>query len=82
MRTIEDASLVDLTEDWSNVRSPDRARRRRRYGYRQNIKIVSAPKKEAFSIDGGRTVIMHPSMADELRKMVPVGSADLPTFRL
>lgn len=72
---IEDINLVDITEDWSRVRSPGRARRRRRYGYPQNIKIIAVPKKDAYSIDGGRTMIMHPEMARQL-KMVARAGAD------
>ena len=64
---IENASLVDPYEDWSGVRSPGRARRRQRYGYRQNIVIRHKPKDRAYSIDGGRTLIMHPAMAAAFR---------------
>lgn len=67
VRIIERADLVDLVEDWSRVRSPSRAARRRRRGHRQNIKITGTPKTVAFSIDGGRTLIMHPAMAQALR---------------
>lgn len=68
VRIIEDANMFDTAEDWSNVRSPSRARRRMKYGHRQNIKFVHTPKKEAYSIDGGRTLIMHPAMAHALRQ--------------
>lgn len=78
VRIIEDINLVDMTEDWSRVRSPGRARRRRRYGYPQNIKIIAVPKEDAYSIDGGRTLIMHPEMARQLRELVPKGRVELP----
>jgi hypothetical protein len=67
IRIIEDANLVDPHEDWSGVRSPGRARRRQRYGYRQNIVIRHKPKDQAYSIDNGRTLIMHPDMAASFR---------------
>lgn len=73
LRIVEDAGMVDPYEDWSRVRSPGRARRRLRYGYRQNIVVRYKPKKEAISIDGGRTMIMHPEMARALRAAVKEG---------
>lgn len=62
--------MVDRVEDWSRVRSPGRARRRLRRGYPQNIIIRETPKKEAITIDGGRTYIMHPETAKEFRRLV------------
>lgn len=67
VQIIEDYNMVEMTEDWSHVRSRGRAIRRRRKGHCQNIKFVRTPKKEAISIDGGRTLIMHPAMAHALR---------------
>jgi len=72
VRIIEDITLTDMVEDWSKVRSPSRARRRLRQGHRQNIRFLQVPKKRAFSIDGGRTLIMHPEMARQLRAMTIV----------
>lgn len=66
-RIIEDDKMVDSVEDWSRVRSPGRAARRRRQGHRQNIVITGKPKTHAISMDGGRTLIMHPEMARQLR---------------
>lgn len=73
MRIIEDPSLVDAIEDWSRVRSPSRARRRLRYGHRQNIDIVGVPKKDVFQI--GDTFVMHPAIARELRATLERGEA-------
>jgi hypothetical protein len=68
-RIIEDPNMVEpVGEDWSGVRSPARARRRRKHP--QNIKIIYAPKKECVSIDNGRVLVMHPAMAAELRAHV------------
>ena len=69
VKIVESLAMVDQVEDWSGVRSPGRARRRRRK-YRQNIKIVNVPKPHAISIDGGRTLIMHPEIARQLRHAV------------
>jgi hypothetical protein len=72
VRIIESLDMVDHVEDWSRVRSPGRARRRMRYGYRQNVRTIAIPKKCAISTDGGRTLFMHPEMARELRRQIPV----------
>jgi hypothetical protein len=69
LRFIESEAMVDQVEDWSRVRSPSRAERRRRQGHRQNVRIVTTPKKEAVSLDG-RTFYMHPVMADALRREI------------
>ncbi len=68
VRIIEDASLVDMVEDWSRVRSPSRARRRRKRGFRQNIVMRAAPKPDIYSIDGGRTIVMHPEVARVMKR--------------
>lgn len=64
MRVIENAALVDTVEDWSRVRSPGRARRRR-HKHRQNIEIVYVPKTEFYQI--GDAIMCHPVMAAKLR---------------
>lgn len=66
---VERLDMVDLVEDWSRVRSPGRARRRRRK-HPQNIRTIAVPKREAIAIDGGRTLIMHPEMARQLRAQI------------
>ena len=70
IQIIEDKNLVDMVEDWSDVRSPSRAERRRRQGHRQRIKTTAVPKKDAFSIDGGNTFVMHPEIAREFRRQI------------
>lgn len=38
-----------------------------------SIRIIedkTVPKKDAFSIDGGRTIVMHPAIATEMRRQV------------
>lgn len=64
LRIVEDASLVDTVEDWSRVRSPGRARRRR-HKHPQNVRSVHVPKKTAVMF--GNTLFMHPEMARRLR---------------
>jgi hypothetical protein len=60
VRFVESTAMVETVEDWSRVRSPSRAQRRRRYGHPQNIRMVSVPRKDAITVDGGRTYYMHP----------------------
>jgi hypothetical protein len=67
-RVVEDAGLVDTWEDWSHVRSPGRARRRRRYGYPQRIVFHSKPKDSVFII--GDKMMCHPVVAALLRAQV------------
>jgi hypothetical protein len=68
VQIVESLAMVDHVEDWSGVRSPSRARRRRKQGHPQRIKITTTPKKQAYAIEGGRKVIMHPDMAQELKR--------------
>jgi hypothetical protein len=70
VKIITDVNLADMSEDWSKVRSPSRAMRRRARGFPQNIRIVITPKKEAISLDGGRTLIMHPAMYAALKATI------------
>lgn len=68
MRIIESVEMVDVVgENWTSVRSPGRARRRRKK-HRQNIKPLYAPKKEFLQM--GNTIICHPVMAAKLRVAV------------
>lgn len=61
---IEVESMVDVIgEDWSRVRSPGRARRRRKK-HRQNIRPLYAPREEYMMV--GNRVYCHPAMATKL----------------
>lgn len=66
-RIIESDRMVDLVEDWSAVRSPGRARRRRRQGHRQNIVVRLVPKREALQLPNG-DIVMHPARVAELQR--------------
>lgn len=59
LRIITSEAMVDPAEDWSGVRSPSRARRRLRRGYKQNIRHYWKPKSSAMRLPNG-TVVMHP----------------------
>ena len=64
---VESLDMVDYIEDWSRVRSPSRAIRRRRQGHRQNIVTRAVAKTEAITLDGCRTFYIHPETARWLR---------------
>jgi hypothetical protein len=67
LRIIENRHMVDgPLEDWSNVRSPSRAARRRKRGFPQRIRIFYRPKRIAYQLIDG-TLVMHPELARELR---------------
>lgn len=64
-RVVENADLVEYAgEDWSGVRSPGRARRRRKK-HRQNIKALYVPQEKFYQIDG--VIYCHPVIAARLR---------------
>lgn len=65
LRIIESEHMVDQVEDWSQVRSPARAARRRRRGFPQRIRIVERPKQEVLQM--GEKLIMHPEIGRQLR---------------
>lgn len=52
-------------EDWSGVRSPGRARRRRAKGYPQRIRFVCDPNPNALVT--ADTMFMHPVTAGKFR---------------
>lgn len=68
LRIIRDINMTDTVEDWSRVRSPGRARRRRKLGYPQNIVYRRVPKKDLFRI--GDTLVGHPETIKAFYAMV------------
>lgn len=74
-----DDLLVDTREDWSGVRSPSRARRRRRQGHPQRIKIVGVPKSEAYRI--GDMLVMHPATWRQLQSLMDRENAEKAPLR-
>lgn len=55
-----------MVEDWSEVRSPSRARRRLRRGFRQRIK--SSPDPSAYQTPQG--IYMHPETLAEFERLI------------
>lgn len=67
LKIVEDISMVDCIEDWSKVRSPGRARRRRAK-HKQKIKVRFKPREHAYQF--GDTLVMHPAMAARLHSEI------------
>lgn len=61
---VDDISMSKTVEDWSNVRSYSRAKRRRKRGFPQKITYKIVPKEEFLRF--GDTIVMHSEM---LRKL-------------
>lgn len=68
LRIVEESTLVQVVEDWSDVRSPSRAKRRLKRGFRQRIRYRKEPSPKAYKIDGA--IIMHPETARKLRSVL------------
>jgi hypothetical protein len=69
MLIIEDHNLVVADgEDWSQVRSPARARRRRKRGFPQRIRTRYKPDTKVYRV--GSNLVMHPVVADALRRQI------------
>lgn len=66
MRIIENIHLTKTIEDWSGVRSPARARRRRAK-HPQRIRIIQVPDEKIYIAKG--QIICHPAIARELYRL-------------
>jgi hypothetical protein len=64
-RLIDTEMVGDPYEDWSGVRSPARARRRRARGFFQRIKIRYRPNGKAIHDKANGVIYIHP--VDRLR---------------
>jgi hypothetical protein len=72
LRVIQSEAMVDPAEDWSGVRSPSRARRRRLRGFMQNIRHYWKPKDGFVQLPNG-DIVMHPVVYAAIRDKI--GSA-------
>lgn len=67
---IESLHMVDGPfEDWSQVRSPSRARRRLRQGYPQKIRRYYTPKPDFLRLPDG-ALVGHPATVQALRTKI------------
>lgn len=62
-----DLMPTDTAEDWSQVRSPSRAARRRRQGHRQRIVYRQEPRREILYVEAQHAMFMHPVVLAEFR---------------
>lgn len=60
--------LTEPYEDWSQVRSPSRARRRMKQGHRQRVRHYQRPARKAYQING--EIWMHPEMEKHLKFVI------------
>ena len=75
LRIVESMALGDPYEDWSQVRSPGRARRRLRQGHRQNIVIRFRANGQVFHDKQLNTLYVHPHDRPNLeRKLMEAGN--------
>jgi hypothetical protein len=58
---IPNTHMTKTVEDWSGVRSPSRAARRRRQGHRQNIVFREVPDETVYVI-GKNKYVGHPEI--------------------
>lgn len=65
---IESDLLMITVEDWSRVRSPGRARRRMKRGFKQNIQSKKVPDPKVYMV--GNTATMHPDVARKLEDTI------------
>lgn len=72
LQIVESSYLTVPAEDWSRVRSPGRARRRIKRGYRQNIRYYQKPSPDLIVAEG--KITGHPetirALTDRLAKDV------------
>lgn len=64
MPLVKSLAMTETVEDWSKVRSPSRARRRMKYGHRQNVVYRQVPRKDFIEFEG--KIIGHPETIKEL----------------
>lgn len=73
MPIVTNSLLTVPAEDWSRVRSPARARRRMRRGFRQNIRYYDAPTPKAMII-GGVMYVHTDMLAATMKRAHEAGS--------
>lgn len=75
MPIVTNRLLTVPAEHWSRVRSPGRARRRMRRGFRQNVRYYDAPTPKAMVIGG--VIYVHPDMLDAIMKHAHAAGASV-----
>ncbi|GAN49653.1 hypothetical protein ACXR8U_14025 [Methylobacterium radiotolerans] len=62
-----EAMPTNTVEDWTEVRSPSRAARRRRQGHRQRIIYRQEPRREILYAEAQNLMFMHPVVLREFQ---------------
>ena len=62
-----DPNMIEKYDDWSGCRSIPRAKRRHAQGIRTRMRVKWRPRKDAITIDGGRTYYLHPEAYTALK---------------
>lgn len=65
---VNDSIMSKTITDWSNVRSPSRAKRRLKRGFKQNTVSRIVPKMEAIVFKEQNLIIVHSQFLIELKK--------------
>ena len=65
---VDDVVMSEEVEDWSDVRSPSRAARRRKRGFPQRIRMIRVAKRHGLNI--GDRVIIHSETLALLRAKI------------
>lgn len=61
-------NMTEPYEDWSQVRSPARARRRMKRGFPQRVRHMQRPMRKALQMNG--EIWMHPEMERHLKAAI------------
>jgi hypothetical protein len=72
---------TDTVEDWSRVRSPGRAARRRRQGHPQRIGYRQEPKRMVVHDTAQNVLYVHPVIFDEIAEAIDRGQGVADAFR-
>ncbi len=72
---IEDRNLMVTIEDWSKVRSPSRAIRRLKRGFKQNVVSHQVPDTKIYMVKD--RAIMHPDVGKKLREKIVKMNEDI-----
>lgn len=80
VRIVETIHMVDTVEDWSDVRSPSRAARRRRQGHKQRIKFMTVPKP--YGIESNGVLFVHPDTARQIRETIKLEARSLTDYAM
>lgn len=59
--------MSETIEDWSKVRSPSRAKRRMKKGYKQNISFKIVPKDDVIVLKEQNLMIIHSQTLNKLQ---------------